>query len=149
MSLFSPGILFQCLKVYTFSAKKKKEDSHFFLNNLSLFLNIFLNFSLTSFLTTVYHFFDNFQLQVLHDILCKKASKTPYNQFCVILVLALAVNGSCMAPIDIQKHIYVDGNADKTEQSREETEEDQYDINEKMINEGLSLDDTGIQRHFP
>ena len=64
-------------------------------------------------------------------------------------MLALAVNGSCLAPIDIEKNIYVDGNADKTEQSREETEEDQYDINEKMINEGLSLDDTGIQRHFP
>ena len=64
-------------------------------------------------------------------------------------MLALAVNGSCLAPIDIEKNIYVDGNADKTEQSREETEEDQYDINEKMINKGLSLDDTGIQRHFP
>ena len=64
-------------------------------------------------------------------------------------MLALAVNGSCLAPIDIEKNIYVDGNADKTEQSREETEEDQYDINEKMINKGLSLDDTGIQRRFP
>ena len=64
-------------------------------------------------------------------------------------MLALAVNGSCLAPIDIEKNIYVDGNADKTEQSREETEEDQYDINEKMINKRLSLDDTGIQRHFP
>lgn len=64
-------------------------------------------------------------------------------------MLALAVNGSCVAPIDIERHIRTNENADETEESKEEIEEDQYDINEKMMNEGLSLDDTGIESHFP
>ena len=78
-----------------------------------------------------------------------KKQRTSYNQPSVNLVLGLAVNGSCVAPIDIERHIHIDGNADETEGSKEEAEEDQYDINEKMMNEGLSLDDTGIQLHFP
>ena len=64
-------------------------------------------------------------------------------------MFALALDGSCLVPRNLKENIQRNESNAKREEGKEEDEEDQYDINEKLINDGMSLDDAGIQFYFP
>ena len=61
----------------------------------------------------------------------------------------LALDGSCLVPRNLKENIQRNESNAKREEGKEEGEEDQYGINEKLINDGISLDDAGIQFYFP
>lgn len=52
-------------------------------------------------------------------------------------------------PRNLKENIQRNESNAKRQEGKEEDEEDQYDINEKLINDGISLDDAGIQFYFP
>lgn len=64
-------------------------------------------------------------------------------------MFALAFDGSCLVPRNLKENIQRNESNAKREEGKEEDEEDQYDINEKLINDGISLDDADIQFYFP
>ena len=68
---------------------------------------------------------------------------------CAYSVFALALDASCLVPKNFKDNIEKNESNAKREEVKEEDEEDQYDINEKLMNNGISLDDTGIRFYFP